>query len=143
MLALLVRATADNAARRRGRPIRLRVLCVRGSAAQGRRRVSGDWFDGGGNGHAVDVAAIVDAQALIGLLSMVEAGALVSLGTTSNGGALGLTVTVDGRYRREYVRTNDEIMVYLAGAVPAVTDALAGARPSAAPRQRQRSPTAR
>lgn len=98
-----------------------------------------DWLDGGGNGHQVDVHEIVDAAALKGLLEMVEAGALVSLGTTSDGGALGLTVTVDGRWRREYVRNGGELVTYLAEAVPAITDALAAARPSTAPRQRQRS----
>lgn len=100
--------------------------------------MDGSWIDGGGGGAAVDVHAVIDAQATKGLLEMVEAGALVSLGTTSDGGALGLTVTVDGKWRREYVRTNDELTTYLAQAVPAVTDMLAGARPSAAPRQRQR-----
>lgn len=105
----------------------------------------GDWFDGGGGGTQVDVAGCVGPQELIGLLSMVEAGALLSMGTTSDGGALGVTVTVDGRWRREYVRSADELSTWLAEAVPAATDALAalGARSprpgaSDAPRSRSR-----
>jgi hypothetical protein len=100
--------------------------------------MAGSWLDGGGSGHAVDVHELVDAQVTHGILQMVEAGALVSMGTTSDGGALGITVTVDGEWRREYLRTNDEAMAYLAEAVPAITDLLAGGRPSAASRQRPR-----
>jgi len=100
--------------------------------------MAGDWLDGGGNGHSVDVHGAIDAQALKGILAMVEAGALVSLGTTSDGGALGITVTVDGRWRREYVRNADELKAYLAEAVPAVEDLAAAARPSSATRKRER-----
>lgn len=75
---------------------------------------------------------------MAGLLDMIEAGALVSMGTTSDGGALAITVTVDGRWRREYVRTADELALYLAAAVPAITEAASGSRPSAAQRQRPR-----
>lgn len=100
--------------------------------------MAGSWLDGGGNGSAVDVHEVLDAQVVKGLLDMVEAGALVSLGTTSDGGALGVTVTVDGEWRREYLRNNDEALAYCAEAVPAVTDLLASGRPSAASRQRPR-----
>lgn len=99
---------------------------------------NGSWLDGGGSGKSVDVHEAVDAPAMKGLLEMVEAGALVSLGTTSDGGALGITVTVDGQWRREYVRNGEELKAYLAEAVPGVTDLLAASRPSAAPRQRAR-----
>lgn len=97
------------------------------------------WLEGGGNGHAVDVQGAFDPQAVKGVLAMVEAGALVSLGTTSDGGALGITVTIDGQWRREYVRTAAELKAYLAEAVPAVEDILAGGRPSAAQRSAPRS----
>lgn len=99
---------------------------------------NGSWLDGGGSGKSVDVHDAVDAHAMKGLLEMVEAGALVSMGTTSDGGALGITVTVDGQWRREYVRNAEELKAYLAEAVPGVTDLLAGSRPSPAPRQRAR-----
>lgn len=105
--------------------------------------MAGSWLEGGGNGHAVDVVGMFDTSATKGLLEMVEAGALVSLGTTSDGGALGITVTVDGEWRREYVRNAPELMAYLAEAVPGVTDALAGSRPSADVRKRPRRRSAR
>jgi hypothetical protein len=40
-------------------------------------------------------------------------GALVGLGTTRDGGALGVTVTVDGSYRREYFRDAEELVAWL------------------------------
>lgn len=100
--------------------------------------MAGDWLDGNGDGKSVDVHGAVGPEAMKGLLSMVEAGALVSMGTTSDGGALAITVTVDGRWRREYVRSGDELLAYLAEAVPAIEDLAAGSRPSAAPRSRSR-----
>jgi hypothetical protein len=100
--------------------------------------MAGSWLDGGGNGHSVDVVELLDATAAKGVAEMVGAGALVSLGTTSDGGALGITVTVDGEWRREYVRNAEELLAYLAEAVPAITDLLAAARPSAAKQTRPR-----
>jgi hypothetical protein len=68
---------------------------------------------------------------------MVGAGALVSMGTTSDGGALGVTVTVDGKWRREYFRDEDELLAWLAQAVAAVHSAK-GSTPPSAPRGRSR-----
>lgn len=98
----------------------------------------GSWLDGGGGGKPVDVVGIVSEVGADGLMQIVEHGALLSLGTTSDGGALGITVTVDGEWRREYVRSADELRAYLAEAVPAVADLLAGGRPSAAQQKRPR-----
>src|SRR5467141_2755466 len=69
-----------------------------------------DWLDGGGAGAPVDVAALLDSRASDLLGVAVGAGALVSLGLTSDGGALGVTVTVDGRWRREYHRDADSLV---------------------------------
>lgn len=100
--------------------------------------MAGSWLDGGGNGSAVDVVELLDAQVAKGLATIVQLGALVSLGTTSDGGALGITVTVDGRWRREYVRNADELGAWLAQALPGLEDELVASRPSAEPRQRPR-----
>lgn len=100
--------------------------------------MAGDWFDGNGDGHAVDVAAILDGLPTQGVVELVSAGALVSLGTTSDGGALGVTVTVDGRWRREYFRDGTDLAAWIAQALPAVHEARGTDRPSPAPRQRQR-----
>jgi len=103
------------------------------------------WLERGGGGSSVDVVELLTAEAAKGLGEIVDAGALLSLGTTSDGGALGVTVTVNGEWRRDYVRTADELIAWLAEAVPAITDLLAaegrrpaGDRPSAAPRSRGR-----
>jgi hypothetical protein len=97
-----------------------------------------DWFDGGGNGSPVDVAKLLDSEATGALFDMVRMGALVSLGTTSDGGALGITVTVDGRWRRSYVRDAEDLASFVSEAMPAVRAATEGRHASAAPRQRTR-----
>lgn len=100
-----------------------------------------DWFDGAGGGQPVDVAAVMDCDGWAGLLECVALGALVALGTTRDGGALGVTVTVDGRWRREYFRDGADLTAWVAEAVPAVRSALAGSQPasSVAPTRRRRS----
>jgi hypothetical protein len=98
-----------------------------------------DWFAGGG-GSPVDVAKVLDGQGVVEAFGeIINLGALLSLGTTSDGGALGVTITVDGRWRRQYVREPEELSDWLKGAVQGVADAIE--RPpsaSNAPRQRQR-----
>ena len=100
--------------------------------------MSSDWFDGGGSGSPADVAGILDGQPAQGLRELVELGALVSMGTTSDGGALGVTVTVDGRWRREYFRSSDELLTWIGEAIPAVEAAKGAKSPSGAQRQRPR-----
>lgn len=105
--------------------------------------MAGSWLQGNGSRSEVDVHEMIGPQQTKGLLDMIAAGALVSLGTTRDGGTLGITVTIDGEWRREYVRNVDELDAYLAEAVPGVEDALATARPStdqhARPRRRKAS----
>jgi hypothetical protein len=109
-----------------------------------RETMAGSWLQGGGNGNAVDVVELLsDAQLVKGFAEMVAAGALVSLGTTSDGGALGITVTINGEWRREYVRSHDELAAYLAEAVPGVTDELAASGRQAPPRDASAAPRGR
>lgn len=100
--------------------------------------MSSDWFDAAGQGSTVDVHELVDAVGIKALLDVVELGALLSLGTTSDGGALGVTITVDGRWRREYFRDSAELVAWLAEAIPAVEAARTSDRPSAGRGQRSR-----
>lgn len=97
-----------------------------------------DWFEGNGSGGAVDVHEVAGDVAVKALLDVVQAGALLSMGTTSDGGALGVTITVDGRWRREYFRDADSLAAWLAEALPAVETARGAASPSAASRPRSR-----
>lgn len=98
--------------------------------------MAGDWFDGNGTSGAVDVAGMMDGQPAQGLREIVEHGALVSVGLTSDGGALHVTVTMDGRFRREYFRERDTLLAWLGEAILAVADG--EARPTTAPRSRSR-----
>jgi hypothetical protein len=82
--------------------------------------MSSSWFDGNGNGKRLDVLKLLDSQAGTGVHACVDAGALVSLGLTSDGGALGVTITVDGTWRRDYFRDEDSMTAWLAEALPAI-----------------------
>lgn len=79
-----------------------------------------DWFDNTGRGEPVDVSALFDSRAGDLVWRIAAAGALVSVGTTSDGGAVGVTVTLDGRWRREYFRDTEDLVVWLEGALVAV-----------------------
>lgn len=80
------------------------------------------WFDGGGSGSEVDVVAFMDSGVPQLLAEVVAAGALVSMGRTSDGGAVSITVTLDGAYRREYFRDSEEATSFLIGARDAVVE---------------------
>lgn len=75
-----------------------------------------DWLDEGRAGKAVDVQAVMDSDAAPLAWRVVQAGALLSFGRTSDGGALSVTVTIDGRWRREYFRDAEELVDWLTGA---------------------------
>jgi len=92
-----------------------------------------DWFDGNGAGSPVDVVKMADGMVGEGLWTLVDRGALVSLGKTSDGGALGVTVTVDGRWRREYFREEEQLLAWIAEAIPAVEAAI-GSQPASSGR---------
>lgn len=96
------------------------------------------WFDGDGAGRQVDVAALMDSQAAELIWEIVAAGALVSIGRTSDGGAVGVTVTLDGAWRREYFREADEMVGWLTGGLAAVRASIEGLPAPAGRRQRPR-----
>jgi hypothetical protein len=87
-----------------------------------------DWFDAGGTGSPADLSDLLDNLVLDALVRIVGAGALVSAGLTSDGGALGVTITLDGRWRREYFRTGAELAQWLSDAEAAVMAASSGGR---------------
>lgn len=97
-----------------------------------------DWFDAAGHGSPVDVAAVMDSGVPEVLWRIVAAGALVSMGVTSDGGALGITVTLDGRWRRDYFRDSDEATSWLLAAAEAVERAPAPPPASSGTRRRTR-----
>lgn len=102
-----------------------------------------DWLDSGGNGSTVDVAAIMDSKAAELAWRVVQAGALLSFGRTSDGGALGVTVTSDGRWRRDYFRTDEELIQWLDGAAEFAEAEAERLAASSAPRTRSRGPRGR
>lgn len=80
-----------------------------------------DWFEDGAAGAALDVPGMFTPSVLDAYLDVVRAGALVSVGLTSDGGALGVTVTSDGRWKREYFRDEDALSTWLLGAATYLT----------------------
>lgn len=79
-----------------------------------------DWFEGGGGGQAVDLEKLWDSDVPDLLRHLAALGALVSIGTTRDRGALSVTVTMDGRWRRGYFRESEEATAWLELAVEAV-----------------------
>lgn len=96
-----------------------------------------DWLDEGTAGKAVDVAAVMDSDAAPLAWRVVQAGALLSFGRTSDGGALGVTVTIDGRWRREYFRDAEDLTEWLTGAAEFAEEVQA--QEAASPSRRKRS----
>jgi hypothetical protein len=99
-----------------------------------------DWFDSSGVQGVLNVSEVMTEQVWDALIVLAEAGALVAFSTTSDGGALGVTVTCDGRWRREYFREPAELLDWLGGAVVAVRAAKASEPASAVPASRRRRP---
>lgn len=93
------------------------------------------WFEEGGSGNPVDVEKLFDSGVPTLIAGIVSAGALVSIGRTSDGGALGITVTLDGRWRREYFRDSDEATDWLMGAHMAVLDEASRTPPASSGRR--------
>lgn len=96
------------------------------------------WFDESGNGEPADVGALMDSKVPVLLAELVQLGALVSLGTTSDGGTVGFTVTLDGRWRRDYFRESEPAAEWLAEAIEAVRDESSRRPASSGRRQRSR-----
>lgn len=82
-----------------------------------------DWFADGGTGHQAHVPDVLGASSLDALVRVVAAGALVSMGLSRDGGSLGVTVTLDGRWKREWFRQGDELADWLVHAEAAVLEA--------------------
>ena len=88
-----------------------------------------DWFSADGNGSAIDVLGVLDSKGGELLHEVCATGALVSIGLTRDGGALGVTVTVDGRWRREYFRDGESLAEWLGGGLDGIRAAVAASRP--------------
>lgn len=84
----------------------------------------------------VDPAAFFDATAAEYLASLVAAGCLVSLYRTSDGGALGVSVTLDGEQEKDYFRTPEELAEWLREVDAAVTELPPSAPSGKRPRKR-------
>lgn len=84
----------------------------------------------------IDPAAFLDATAAERIASLVLAGCLVSLFRTSDGGALGCSVTLDGESEKEYFRLPEELTDWLAEVDTAVSEIPAPAPSVKRPRKR-------
>lgn len=97
-----------------------------------------DWFSENGNGQDLDVSVWHDTEAFARLMHLVNRGAMVTLSKTSDGGAFGVTITVDGRWRRQYFRHLEELDLWTEEAMAPVGDALDVRAASRVPVQRTR-----
>lgn len=88
-------------------------------------------FGEASSGEPVDVSKVLDCDAWQQLLLFVGDGALVSVGTTRDRGAVSVTVTVNGEWERTYVRDSEQLTLWVEDATEAVREALEEARPSA------------
>lgn len=92
-----------------------------------------DWFASADAAARVDVPGMLDGDVLARIGDLVADGALLALGLSRDGGALGCTVTLDGRWRREWFREKDQLLGWLDGAAEAVSRAVRAAPPPAVP----------
>lgn len=82
------------------------------------------WFDEGTSSSPADIAALLDSDKIAAhLVGIIEHGALLSIGKTSDGGAMSVTVTLDGKWRREYFRDQVALEQWLEQAYDAVASA--------------------
>lgn len=95
----------------------------------------GDWFDEGRSGAVLALPELFTGELVDALVRVLGTGALVSVSVSRDGGALGFTVTSDGRWRREWFRDGGEASEWLnAGAdwlaanPPATADRVPGSR---------------
>lgn len=84
----------------------------------------------------IDPAAFLDATAAEYIASLVLAGCLVSLYRTSDGGAFGVAVTLDGEQEKEYFRAPEELAEWLREVDQAVGEVPASAPSAKRPRKR-------
>ena len=97
-----------------------------------------DWFSAGRNASPVNLPELWDSIGMGHMQRVVAAGALVSLGLTSDGGAFHCSVTLDGQCRREYFRDPEDFGIWAAGAAEAVEAASRPTRNTASPVSRER-----
>jgi hypothetical protein len=89
--------------------------------------LSEDFFNGSNGKAPVDIHAIMDSD-LPGLIAnIVSLGVLVSIGTTRDRGAFTITITSDGKYRREYFQDSTDAADFVRGARAALGGELTGA----------------
>lgn len=79
-----------------------------------------DFFTDGAGKSIVDVPAFFDSDIYRPVAELVSMGVLVSFGSTRDRGAISVSVTTDGRRRREYFRDSAEATDFLRLAVAAV-----------------------
>jgi hypothetical protein len=82
--------------------------------------MAGGLFNNGSGPSVIDVPALFDSDIPGEIARLVSMGVLVAIGTTRDRGALSFTITHDGAWDREYVRTSEEARDYLGRAAAAL-----------------------
>lgn len=103
---------------------------------------------GGGREGPLPPGDVFGASAGDAALRVLATGALLSLGLSRDGGALGVTVTLDGEWEREWFRDDEACAHWLSNAADAIEAFVAKAPPPASqargsgssePRRRRRN----
>lgn len=98
--------------------------------------MSGEFGKRNRGGH-LDVRAFFDSGVLEGITRIIDLGCMVSLGSTRDRGAIGVTVTQDGEWEKEYFRNAADAIEWLEGTI-SVLGASNGASVEVVPPARQR-----
>lgn len=97
-----------------------------------------DFFAGGSSASPVEIPAVLAGTALAALFELLELGALVSFGTSRDGGTLSCTVTHEGEWVRGWFRSEAELALWLQDGTAAVDQRVRSASNGSRPRNRGR-----
>jgi hypothetical protein len=91
--------------------------------------------------HRLDVTAFFDSEPLQECLwEVVQAGAMLTISATKNGAAIGLTVTFDGEWDREWFKDTGDALVWFSELLPELQRQVEARDASGDRRDRRRRP---
>ena len=96
------------------------------------------WSERKRGGAVLDVAVALEPGVLDSIQEVVRTGALVSFGLSRDGGSLGVTVTFDSEWDRQWFRDPVELSAWLGACAADILEETGGELPSSPPATAQR-----